>query len=442
MEKLWSNTMKNLQVNLILITALLVTTVGHVYAAPKTWTIDESLLPFDPLPHATNMWGVHAGAAYLIEVPNDWNGDLVLYAHGFRGAGPELTVTPPRIRAHLIANGYAWASSSYRANNYMPAVGAQDTHRLAKKFGSLVGKPNRVFLTGDSMGGHVIAHALEQWPKDFDGATPRCGVMGDSELFDYFQDSYLASQTLAYGSAEVPTPVDYVPIGANTTKVALGPVYPFVLNPSGEKFKSIIKNLTGGERPTFNEGWLYSNFGGNFVIDNGSTGDERDNIGTTYRFATGPLTSEEQTFNDEIARLEADPRFRRANGNGNFAGTRAMVNSPRINGTFTVPVLTLHTIGELFVPFHMEQIYARRAAANGNSDLLVQRAIRDVFHCNFTGEEMVSAFDDMVEWVDTGVRAGGDDILNSDAVADPSFGCEYTEGFSPLRGFIPACPAP
>jgi hypothetical protein len=36
MEKLWSNTMKNLQVNLILITALLVTTVGHVYAAPKT----------------------------------------------------------------------------------------------------------------------------------------------------------------------------------------------------------------------------------------------------------------------------------------------------------------------------------------------------------------------------------------------------------------------
>jgi hypothetical protein len=420
----------------------LLTITAVVHAAPKTWFVDEGKLPFDPLPGATNMWGVHAGASYLIEVPDNWNGDLVLYAHGFRGEGPELTVGPPRIRAHLIANGYAWASSSYRANNYMPAVGAQDTHRLAKKFGSLVGKPNRVFLTGDSMGGHVIGHALEQWPKDFDGATPRCGVMGDSDLFDYFQDAYLASQTLAYGSAEIPTPADYVPDGANATKAALGPVYPFVLNESGEQFKSIIQNLTGGERPTFEEGWTFSNFGGNFVIDNGATGDGRDNIDTVYRFdtATGPLSDEEEAFNDMIARIESDPQFRRANGNGIIPGSRAAVNSPKINGTFTVPVLTLHTIGELFVPFHMEQIYARRAAANGNSHLLVQRAIRDVFHCNFTGEEMVRAFDDMVEWVDTGIRPGGDDILNPEVVADPSFGCEYTEGASFARGFIPACP--
>jgi len=422
----------------------LLTITATALAAPKPWTIDESLLPFEPLPGATNMWGVHSGAAYLIEVPDNWNGDLVLYAHGFRGAGPDLTVDPPRIRAHLIANGYAWASSSYRANNYMPAVGAQDTHRLAKRFGSLVGKPNRVFLTGDSMGGHVIGYALEQWPNDFHGATPRCGVMGDSELFDYFQDSYLTSQTLAYGAAEVPTPNGYVPDGANATKAALGPVYPFVLNAEGERFKSIIKNLTGGERPTFEEGWKFSFFGGNFVIDNGATGDGRDNIGTTYRFdaANGPLTPEEQDFNEMIVRIEADPRFRRSNGNGTFAGTRALVNSPQINGTFGVPVLTLHTIGELFVPFHMQQIYARRAAANGNSGLLVQRAIRDVFHCNFTQEEMTRAFDDMVEWVDTGARPGGDDILNPEVVADPAFGCDYTEGFSGARGFLPACPAP
>jgi hypothetical protein len=35
-------------------------------------------------------------------VPNDWNGDLVLYAHGFRGTGLELTVSDPRLRHYLV----------------------------------------------------------------------------------------------------------------------------------------------------------------------------------------------------------------------------------------------------------------------------------------------------------------------------------------------------
>jgi hypothetical protein len=74
----------------------------------------------------------------------------------------------------------------------------------------------------------------------------------------------------------------------------------------------------------------------------------------------------------------------------------------------------------------MEQIYARRAVANGNDDLLVVRAIRDTGHCGFTLTEQVQAFADMVTWVDTGVRPGGDDVLNPLAVADPDFGCAFT----------------
>ena len=65
--------------------------------------IDESKLPFEALPGATALWGVHKGAGYQIEVPDDWNGDLVMYAHGFRGNGTELTVDMPRIREFLTA---------------------------------------------------------------------------------------------------------------------------------------------------------------------------------------------------------------------------------------------------------------------------------------------------------------------------------------------------
>src|SRR3954466_10940415 len=39
--------------------------------------------------------GVHEHAAYAIEVPHDWNGDLVLYAHGYNGQGTVLSVNPP-----------------------------------------------------------------------------------------------------------------------------------------------------------------------------------------------------------------------------------------------------------------------------------------------------------------------------------------------------------
>ncbi len=81
---------------------------------PPQYFVDESKLPFDALPgtSTTRYWGVHGGAGYRIEVPDNWNGELVLYAHGFRGTALELTVSNPRIRQYLVTNGYAWAASS------------------------------------------------------------------------------------------------------------------------------------------------------------------------------------------------------------------------------------------------------------------------------------------------------------------------------------------
>src|ERR1700754_659771 len=64
--------------------------------------------------------GVHGHAAYDIEVPPRWNGDLLMWAHGFRGETRELTVDPPGygLRQRLLDQGYAWAASSYYANDY------------------------------------------------------------------------------------------------------------------------------------------------------------------------------------------------------------------------------------------------------------------------------------------------------------------------------------
>src|SRR6266498_2621534 len=66
---------------------------------------------FDALPGAKASFGNYDGGLYRIEIPEKWNGDLVLYAHGFvpnGGAqGSLLRVGNAPIRQHLVDEGYA-----------------------------------------------------------------------------------------------------------------------------------------------------------------------------------------------------------------------------------------------------------------------------------------------------------------------------------------------
>ena len=75
---------------------------------------------FEALPGAKTFFGTYDGGLYRIEIPDNWNGELALYAHGFvsnGGAqGSALRVGNSQIREHLIKNGYAWAASSYRCD--------------------------------------------------------------------------------------------------------------------------------------------------------------------------------------------------------------------------------------------------------------------------------------------------------------------------------------
>ena len=425
----------------------LVVAASPVNAAPKVDTerfaVNEAALPFNALAGTTTTryWGVDNGAGWRIEVPANWNGDIVLYAHGYAGTGPTLNVQNPSIRAHLIANGYAWAASSYQANGYVPGTGAEDTYDLLKIFRreTDLRKPDRVYLFGVSMGGQVVGNMIEKWPNTFAGALPVCGVMGDNELFDFFQDLYLVAETLVGNEPVTPTPADYYTnpaSGWQVTRPLLGNPYPGNLTPLGEQFKQTVEMFSGGDRPVFDEGWVGPS-GGAFAFNFGSAtaGPGRENFDTVYQFDTDlALTPEEQLFNDTIIRISAETSDR--NPQGIYTET---TSSPALIGKFRVPVLTLHTLGELFVPFSMEQIYATRAAESGNADLLVQRAIRGRGHCEFLAAELTTAFDDLVEWVEDGVKPLGDNILDPAVVADPNFGCQFTPVAHPL---VPACPAP
>jgi hypothetical protein len=75
----------------------------------------------------------------------------------------------------------------------------------------------------------------------------------------------------------------------------------------------------------------------------------------------------------------------------------------------------------------MEQVYAEEVARAGLADHLVQRAIRVTGHCEFAPAEVATAWDDLVAWVDGGPRPAGDDVTDPAAVADPAFGCRFSD---------------
>jgi hypothetical protein len=410
-----------------------------VGVSPPGYFVDESKLPFEAMPGATAHWGVHTGAGFRIEVPDDWNGSLVVWAHGFRGTGLELTVDDHPLRALLIPLGFAWASSSYSRNDYDITTGVQDTHALVQRFNGLVGNPSRVYLTGASMGGHITAVSIEQYRGTYDAALPICGVLGDYALFDYFLDFNAAAQQIGTGSSSFPVePFQYIGVTVPQIKANLESVpggWPVFLNAGGQNLKSLTALRSGGFRPNFEEAWFFWNTfpeiatgPGNFLFDLGigdgtfvrTPGVALDNQDVVYQFDGDPnLTPDEQALNDGIVRVSPDAAGRNPDG---------LSQVPVISGDIDIPVLTLHNLGDLFVPVHNEVEYASRVEAQGKSDLLVQRAIRGVLHCDFTASEFSTAFLDLVAWLEAGIKPGGDEWLDPASVADPLFGCAYTNG--------------
>jgi pimeloyl-ACP methyl ester carboxylesterase len=420
--------------------------------APSPYFVDPAKLPFDALPGTPSdrYFGVLKGAGYRIEIPKNWNGGLVLYAHGIRlGAGanvrqlldvPELTVSNPPLRQHLLANGYAWAASSYSRNGYAVETGVRDSMRLLRHFRKRFEEPERVYAMGHSMGGHIVGVLAEKHARHFDGAQPMCGVMGDVQLFDFFLDYNLVAQTLTDPPAEFPPPPEYLQRVAFDVLPKLGfsppgtpGQFPFALSAAGQDLKTVVRNLTGGQRPTYDAGFIYWNspplpFLFLLGTDDGTVAGAVDgvvvgNAGRVYSFAPGNAASPfGATLNRDILRVRFDRDVREKFGAEGIPG---------ITGKIGVPVITLHTLGDLFVNFSMQQVYARRVAAQKRGHLLVQRAIRDVGHCFFSPLEEAAAFDDLVKWVDQGAKPAGDKVLDAAAVAHADYGCRFTR---PDRG--------
>jgi len=385
----------------------------------QEWQLGDAA--FEALPGARVEFGKYDGGLYRLEIPTTWNGELVLFAHGFvPNAGPQgaqLRVGVHRFREHVIKEGFAWAASSYRCNGYVPGQGLLDTMALVDLFKQANGgrAPQRTYLTGESMGGHVTLLGMQEFPTAFDGALAMCPA--GPELFDYF-----AAMSAA---AEVVTGVQF---HADTLQQDAAKMAELVGKPpeyteKGRQLASIQVQMSGGPRPFAAEG-LAARFLANFATSPAAL------TGSTTPLNRAVDTAHFKYSIDEGLGLGADAlnaRARRKSGDTEMRGASSPYEEvAQFDGRIERPVLTMHGTGDLYVPIFLEQTLKRAVASAGNERLLVQRVYRIGSHCQFTQPEMTRAFDDLVKWVRDGRKPEGDEVTGDLSNA----GMKFTE---PLR---------
>jgi hypothetical protein len=393
--------------------------VTPVPCPTQEWQIGDPA--FEALAGAKASFGKYEGGLYRVEIPDNWNGELVLYAHGFvsnAGAnGSMLRVGNDPIREHLIANGFAWAASSYRCNGYVPGQGLVDTMALTDIFTKANGgrAPQRTYLTGTSMGGHVTLFGMQEFPTTFAGGLAMCPA--GSELFDYF--------AAVSAAAEVITGIQFSRESLQQDAARMGEMLgkPPDYTDKGRALASVEIELSGGPRPFAMEG-LTSRFLANAstshtaLVGIESPGNKAlTNTHVKYSIEPGlGVTAAE--LNARVRRKAADPQVRNPNG--------PYEEVVPFDGKIERPLMTMHGTGDLFVPVLIEQGLKKAVASAGNDKLLVQRLYRIGGHCQFSQPEMIRAFDDLVKWVRQGTRPEGDEVLGDLADA----GRKFTE---PLR---------
>ncbi len=372
---------------------------------------------FDALPGAEADFGRLGGSTYQIEIPADWNGDLVLFLHGFHNFAPTLEVDQPAIRSYLIRNGYAWAASSFSSNSLVPGLAADETAALWDYFAVEFGRPRRTYITGQSMGGGAVQIAAERYPERFAGGLGLCGIAGNSAELNYLGDFFVAA---AYVSGL--TQADYDASSADAL-IAERIAPALAETATRDRLVDIVIDLTGGPR-AFDREATIAQISSNFqFVELSIPAGLYGNPDTVYEL--GPLSSvTSEEFNAGAIRVDAGDAF------------TVFTDGNDPTGVLLMPLLTLHTTGDFFVPISQQQTYADAVEAAEKSHFLVQRAVQSPGHCTFTNTEWENGFEDLVEWV-RGDEPDAEDIRAADLT---TLGADFTS--APRLGSPEADAAP
>lgn len=381
------------------------------------------------------------GAYYLIAMPADWNGVLVLHAHG----GPQLSAPSPRRAvedlerwAVMVKAGYAWAGSTFHQGGVAVRAAAEDTERLRGIFRSHVAQPRRTILHGQSWGAGVAAKAAEIFTAETVGTQPYDGLLltsgvlgGGSHAYDFRMDLRVVYEYLC-GNHPRPTEPQYalnlgLPAGVHMTRAdiagraneCLALDKPAAERSAGQRAKidtitrvikipesSIVSHLTWGtlhfQDITAKRTGGASPFG---------------NMGAVYAGS-----GDDAALNAGVQRLRADP-----------AAYRQFAYDTDPTGRIPVPVLSTKWISDPTAFVELDARFRSIMQLGGSGERLVQTFTTQGTHSYISDATYTTLMSALLRWVEAGAKPTPAGI----AAACPGFqardgaGCSFDPSYQP-----------
>jgi pimeloyl-ACP methyl ester carboxylesterase len=337
--------------------------------------------------------GTAEGALTRICFPTDWNGDLIVYAHGYVVpqeplAVPDDVLGGTSVEDLVNAVGYAYATTSYRANGLVAEAAVDDVIALEELVRRTVRPdPARVYLVGVSEGGLVVTLTAEREPERFAGALAACGPIGDFvRQIDYLNDARAVFDYLFPGI--LPGTLDDPPeelVDGWTSTYAPAVAGAIQSDPGrGAELAAVIGIPAEGLDPaTLAEtvvALLRYNVLGTADAQARLGGQPYDNAERVY---VG--SSDDAALNQGVARFTAE------------SAARAGLARFETSGDPGVPLSIIHTTGDPIVPFFHQPLYTEKAAAAGASGRVARQDVERFGHCSFTSTEFLAAFGELAQ---------------------------------------------
>jgi pimeloyl-ACP methyl ester carboxylesterase len=324
-------------------------------------------------------------AKFRIDMPEKWNGGLVVYCHGYSDVPGSFEDKASPFIDVFVSQGYAFIQSGFAAGGWAIQEGVQDTEALRRYFIRKYGAPKETYVTGHSMGGFLAMVLIESFPSTYDAGLPLCGPLGASS---WYMDRELLDVRVVfdyYFPNALPSP-DRVPASFKMSKEVEEEITRLLDSKPSQA--EIVRRWTGIHS---NKEVAHSMVFFTYVLmDLGQRGGGNpfDNRNIIY---SG--TPDDDALNDGVKRYAANPRA---------AEYVHAYYTP--TGRLTRPMLAIHTTYDPIVPSWAPNTYSRLTEQMGTQNLFVQQYVKHEGHCAINNTEVARGFAQLREWKNHGVR--------------------------------------
>lgn len=322
-------------------------------------------------------------------LPPDFNGTLIIYAHGY--VKPQEPLTLPEefgnadvreLIEELLDLGFGVATSSYHKNGYAVEQAEADLNDLVDHVKLSAPDLDAVYVTGASEGGLIATMLVEQYPESYAGGLALCaplagvryqiGYMADLRvLFDYFYP-----EVFPFGALEVPEGAHEQWDGPDGFKAEIAAAVEDDHDAIAQVFDmaGVACDVSDHDEAAncAQDILAYSVFGTNDLLDTAG-GWPVSNVDKEYRGSR-----DDAVLNAGVERFDADP-----------AASAYGRQYYRPSGLLQRPLVTLHTTRDPVVPYRHQLVYFNRAALLGTDDLLTVLPVDRAGHCEFEGAEVL-----------------------------------------------------